>query len=105
MKTLGVPEGYKHNWTYRGRWNETKTGPKKWKFTFKATKKTKAGKGGPKPGYKVHWKIKADQYAIKTNKGTYQTLMKGTKKLVTGGKKEMAYRKRRTRRTYRRRRR
>ena len=69
----GVPTGYTHNWTYRGHWKETKIKPGTWKGTFTATKRTKSGKGGPKPGFRIKWKINGTQYAIKTKKGTYQT--------------------------------
>lgn len=83
MKRKGVPTGYKHNWTYRGHWSEKKIAPKTWKVTFKATKKTKAGRGGPKKGFRVQWKFyNVKQKAIKTGKGQYQTILTGIKKLA-----------------------
>jgi len=46
----GVPIGYKiPGWTYRGRWKETKVAPRKWKFSFRATKRRKAKGYGAHP--------------------------------------------------------
>lgn len=81
-KMSGVPKGFKHHWAYRGRWREKKTGKGRWKFRFQATKRTKAKAMGPKPGSRVSWQIKARQDVIKTRKGSYQTDMYGTKKLI-----------------------
>lgn len=76
----GVPTGYKHNWSYKGHWYEKKIAPGKWKVIFKATKKTKSGRGGPKPGFKIHWGFKnVQQKAVKTGKGKYQTILTGIK--------------------------
>jgi hypothetical protein len=82
MPRRGVPKGYRHNWTYRGRWREKKVSPRKWRFSFNATKRTHAKAMGPRKGSKVMWDIKARQIAVKTKKGTYQTRMVGTKRLV-----------------------
>ena len=82
----GTPIGYQHNWKYQGRWTEKKVKPGTWKISFKATKGKRARSlGAFKPGFKIHWKINADQYAIKTKKGMYQTHLVGTKKLVHSG--------------------
>lgn len=83
-KKKGVPVGYKiKGWTYRGRWQERKTGKKRWKFRFDATKRRKAKSYGSHPkGRKISWSIRARQDVIKTGKGQYQTRMYGTKKLI-----------------------
>lgn len=79
----GVPVGYKHNWTYRGHWKEIKIKPGQWKITFNATKKTRAGKGGPPKGFKILWGFKnVRQRAIKTGKGKYQTRLTGIKYVI-----------------------
>lgn len=76
----GVPNGYTHNWTYRGRWHEKKTHKGLWKFTFKATKHRRASKMGSFGiGTTGAWRIKGIQYIKKTGKGTYQTKLIGTK--------------------------
>lgn len=83
-----VPTGYKHHWTYRGRWNEKKIKPKLWKIDFIATKRTHArGYGNFKPNFRIKWKINAVQYAVKTGKGTYQTRMIGYKRPLKAGYK------------------
>lgn len=80
-KSKGVPINYKENWKYIGRWKEKKVAPRKWRFTFVATKRRKAKTyGGLGKGSKGVWLIKAKQYVIKTNRGEYQTKMIGTKK-------------------------
>lgn len=81
-KRRGVPKGYEHNWAYHGRWSERKVGPGLWKGRFRATKRKSAKVMGPHRGTKIHWKGTFDQYAVKTGKGTYQTDMHFTKRLV-----------------------
>ena len=82
----GVPKGYRHNWKYTGRWSEIKTGPGKWRISFRATKGKRArGFGSFKKGFRIKWKINAVQHAIKTGKGTYQTHLIGTKKRLRSG--------------------
>lgn len=78
----GVPKGYRHNWTYRGRWKERKLRPGLWKIDFRATKRTRSGRGGPRRGSKIVWGIRAKQYAVKTGRGTYQTRLIGTKRVI-----------------------
>lgn len=81
IKKRGVPKGFRHNWTYRGHWDETKVKPGLWKFRFKATKRQHArGMGNFGIGTTGAWEIKAKQYIKKTGKGKYQTEMIGTKK-------------------------
>ena len=65
-KRKGVPKGYTHNWTYRGHWKEKKVAPGKWRGYFKATKRTKSGRGGPRRGFKIKWRI----YGIQTTNGS-----------------------------------
>jgi hypothetical protein len=81
----GVPKGYTHNWAYKGHWKETKRAPGKWTGTFTATKKTKSGGGGPKPGFKILWKLNGTQQATKTSRGTYQTRFKFKKRKIKAG--------------------
>ena len=84
MSSNATPKGYKHIWGYHGVWKERKISPKSWVFTFDASKGKKAKSYGSfKPGYRVKWKINAIQEAVKTGKGTYQTKMKGYKKLIS----------------------
>lgn len=79
----GVPIGYPENWKYTGRWSEKKVAPRRWRFSFKATKRRKANTYGSfGKGTKGIWKINAIQYITKTNKGEYQTHMVGTKKAI-----------------------
>ena len=93
----GVPVGYKiPGWKYVGRWREKKVKPGKWIFDFKATKNRKAkGYGGHPRGRTIKWKINAIQTVIKTNKGQYQTRMKGKKYLLKSGYKRLKNKKRR----------
>ena len=85
--TKGVPIGYKHDWNYSaGRWKESKVAPKTWKFTYsqsKSNRKLKSYTSGPGVGSRIHWKIDANQYALKTKPWKYKLLMKGKKKLVS----------------------
>ena len=79
----GVPKGYVHNWTYRGKWYEKKIGPGKWRVVFTATKNKKSGKGGPGIGTNITWKFtNVKQTAKKIGKGRYQTRLTGIKKLA-----------------------
>ena len=91
----GVRKGYTHIWTYRGPWKERKIGPGTWKVAFRATKSKKhSGRGGPAIGAKIHWRFSnVHQYAVKTGRGRYQTILLGTKHLV----KMKGYRGRRRR--------
>lgn len=90
----GVPKGYTHNWTYRGKWHEKKIAPGKWRIKFRATKRTRAGRGGPKPGFKILWGFKnVKQRAIKTGKGKYQTELTGIKYVKKAGHKKNYYKK------------
>lgn len=83
-----TPKGYRHIWRYHGRWDETKLTPRKWRFRFRATKGKKSkGYGGFGKGFWVKWKIDGIQTAYKTNKGTYQTDLRGTKTLIKSGNK------------------
>lgn len=82
-KRKGVKKGFKHNWKYKGHWKEKKVGKGIWRIDFRATKGRKARSyGGYAKGSRLKWKINATQYAIKTGKGTYQTRMIGTKRLI-----------------------
>lgn len=82
----GVPKNFRHIWGYRGVWSEKKIAPRKWKINFRASKGKKSNSlGNFKKGFKIHWKINADQYAVKTGKGTYQTNMIGTKTMIHSG--------------------
>lgn len=81
-KRKGVPSGFQHNWAYRGHWKEKKVRPGYWIIDFRATKRTKAGSMGPKPGSFLVWKIDATQTAYKTHKGSYQTRLTGKKTLL-----------------------
>lgn len=88
----GVPKGYKEFWKYRGRWKERKLGKGFWGFTFKATKGRNSRSYGNYPrGSRFGWYIKARQYVIKTGKGRYQTIMKGTKRLIHSKVKRRRY--------------
>lgn len=76
--------GASHRWKYiTERWNETKVSPKKWLFTYKQHK-VRLGRKAPKGSglplrSRLHWKIIADQYAIKTSPNDYRLVMKGKK--------------------------
>jgi hypothetical protein len=82
----GVPVGYKHNWNYRtDKWIERKIAPKTWTFTYYQTKHRGGGKvarlgTGMPLGSKLHWRIQANQYAVKTGPNTYRLIMRGTKR-------------------------
>ena len=80
----GMRVGAKHKWTYsKGIWKETKTSPRMWKFSYtnsKYRRGRKAPRGTGMPvGSKLHWKIRANQYALKTGANTYKLIMRGTK--------------------------
>lgn len=82
-KSRGVPIGYPENWTYRGRWKERKLRKGLWGFDFKATKRRRANSYGSfGKGTRGRWKIVAVQDIVKTNKGEYQTRMRGFKKPI-----------------------
>lgn len=79
----GVRPGYRENWKYTGRWSERKVRPGLWKFGFRATKRRRANSFGSfGRGTTGAWKINATQYIRKTNKGEYQTYMRGTKRPI-----------------------
>ena len=84
----GVPRGYKHKWWYnRGKWNETKIGPGKWRITWTAVKgrrgsRAKFHRNAPGIGTKIQWNIRAKQYAQKISPNKYVTRMVGTKTLA-----------------------
>lgn len=85
-KKRGVPKGYIHNWKYQGHWKEKKNKDGSWNIDFRATKGKRAkGYGNFKKGFKIHWKIIADQYATKIGKGRYQTRLIGKKFRVHSG--------------------
>lgn len=82
----GVRVGFRHKWNYHSeKWNETKIGRRKWKFTFYQVKKRAGSRAPFRSGFpikgRLHWKIKADQYAVKIGPDTYLLIMKGTKRL------------------------
>lgn len=82
---MGMPIGGKHDWDYAmERWKEKKVGPGKWNFVFSQTKYRRGpgAKGGPKPGSRFLWGIRAKQAAIKTGPNTYRLIMKGRKRLL-----------------------
>lgn len=80
MARRGVPKGYVHNWSYRGRWWEKKIKPGVWKVVFRATKRNKSGRGGPKPGFRIVWGFRnVKQKAVKTGRGQYQTVLTAQK--------------------------
>lgn len=81
-KNKGVPSGYKHLWTYKGKWDEKKIRKGLWRFTFTATKGKKGRRtyGSFGKGTTGAWKINAIQYIRKTSPTSYQTKMIGTKK-------------------------
>lgn len=82
MKRKGVPIGYKEFWKYRGRWKEKKVAPRRWKFTFEATKGRKAKSyGGLGKGTTGRWLIKGIQSIKKIGKGKYQTRLTAYKYL------------------------
>lgn len=88
-KRKGMKIGGKHHWKYHtkpGDWKETKIAPGLWKISYYQTKgrkgyHAKKGQGFPKGG-KLHWYIKAHQYAIKTGPNTYKVHMTGYKKQI-----------------------
>lgn len=83
-KRRGMKVGYGHVWKYSsGIWKETKISPKAWRFTYSNSKR-RAGHSAPygtgmPTGSKLIWKIRANQYAIKTGPNTYKLIMKGKK--------------------------
>lgn len=83
-KRKGMKIGGKHTWKYwQGIWKEKKINPKTWVFTY-THGKTRTGSWAPRgtgmpTGSKLVWKIRANQYAIKTGPNTYKLIMKGKK--------------------------
>lgn len=96
MANRGVPKGFKHKWKYTtSYWNEIKVSPRKWLFTFYQTKyrkgrKAKYGSGIPLRG-RIHWKLNAHQYALKTSPNSYKLITKGSKRLVRYQKPKRKY--------------
>lgn len=78
----GTRVGGRQMWSYRGRWKERKYKPRNWRFTFNATKHQHRRGRFPKGG-RIHWRIVADQYVVKTGDNRYQTHMVGHKRLVS----------------------
>jgi hypothetical protein len=82
-KYSGMPVGGRHDWDYPdGRWEEEKTGPDRWSFTFSSTKRRRAGApegSGCPVGTQFHWYILADQRVRKVDKDSYETYMRGLK--------------------------
>jgi hypothetical protein len=79
----GMAVGGRHLWAYPdGRWDETKTAPDRWRFTFESTKRRlrEAPSGsGCREGTEFHWYILADQRVRKVDKDIYSTMMEGLK--------------------------
>lgn len=88
----GMKIGGRHSWKYKtDKWNEVKIAPRKWKFVYYQNK-TRLGRNAPKgsgfpQGGKLHWKITADQYAVKTGPNTYKLIMRGIKRQAGWKKK------------------
>lgn len=81
----GVPIGYTHKWDYKTvkPWTETKTSPRRWKYTWTNTKQRKGSSGGgPPKGYKVMWGHNAIQVAEKVGGKKYKTKFYGNKDLL-----------------------
>lgn len=79
-----TPAGFHHDWTYKGRWNETKIRTGLWKFKFRATKSHKGKRtyGQFGKGTTGTWRINAIQRITKISPNAYQTTMYGTKKPI-----------------------
>lgn len=78
----GVPKGYRHNWAYRGHWQEQKTGKGTWAVDFRATKhRGGSPRGGLPKGSKITWDLRGTQTAVKTGDKKYQTRFRATKTL------------------------
>jgi len=82
-KYSGMAVGGRHLWEYPGgRWEERKTAPDRWEFTFISTKRRQEeapeGSGCPE-GTEFHWYILADQRVRKVDKDSYRTMMEGLK--------------------------
>jgi len=79
----GMEIGGSHSWNYNmGEWNETKTSPNRWTFSFNSMKtRTHAApfNSGANIHTKYHWYIIADQIATKIDSNSYMTSMKGVK--------------------------
>jgi hypothetical protein len=79
----GMRVGARHDWDYTdGRWQETKTAPDAWSFTFRSQKRRRhrapPGSGAP-DGTMFHWFLLAHQRVRKVDADTYETFMEGTK--------------------------
>jgi hypothetical protein len=79
----GMSIGGEHLWEYpSGTWQERKTAPDRWGFTFRSLKRrarrAPAGSGAP-VGTRYHWFILAHQRVRKLDSDTYETAMEGVK--------------------------
>jgi hypothetical protein len=83
QKYTGMIVGGEHHWMYpNGLWDEKKTAPERWEFTFTSLKRrcvpAPDGSGAPN-GTSYHWYILADQKVTKISKDEYETMMQGLK--------------------------
>ena len=79
----GMAVGGRHVWEYTGGlWDERKSAPDRWEFTFSSVKRrtrsAPEGSGVP-PGSQYHWYILAHQEVRKLDADAYETFMQGTK--------------------------
>jgi len=79
----GMSIGGRHVWEYpNGLWDERKTAPDRWDFTFSSIKRrtTSAPVGSGVPaGSQYHWYIMAHQRVRKLDQDAYETFMEGVK--------------------------
>ena len=79
----GMKVGGRHSWVYPdGRWEETKTAPDRWEFTFNSIKNRANAApvgSGVGPGSEYHWYILASQKVKKVDANAYETFMHGLK--------------------------
>ncbi len=83
QKYTGMAIGGQHLWIYpHGVWQERKTAPDRWDFTFSSVKEREGdapeGSGAP-PDTQYHWYVLAHQRVRKIDKDSYSTLMSGVK--------------------------
>jgi hypothetical protein len=79
----GMSVGGRHVWEYpNGLWDERKSAPDRWDFTFSSIKRrmrsAPEGSGVP-PGSQYHWYILAHQRVRKLDSDAYETFMEGVK--------------------------
>jgi hypothetical protein len=82
-KYTGMRVGGHHKWYYdKGEWEEKKTAPDRWEFTYAVNKRRAGhapeGSGAP-VGTEYHWYILADQIVRKLDANNYTTSMIGFK--------------------------